>query len=174
MKTIATPEDIRNRGRQIGKIDDARLQSFINEVEMTIVRKKLGDKLYLQIINTDEEQMSQELSTLVNGGTYTLNGEENMLIGIKTAISYYVYAQNVLAGDYISTRYGMRIKEDDYSQGLTQKDRAEIAGSATDIANAYMEECLEYCDNMGIEYSNGRSMQITSGCIIRKISSPNN
>lgn len=174
MKTIASPEDIKQRGRQIGKIEDARLQSFINEVEMTIVRKRIGDKLYLQIINTEADQMPTEISTLVNGGTYELEGETYMLVGLKTAIAYYVYAQNALAGDFISTRYGMRIKEDDYSQGLTQKDRAEIAGSATDIADTYLQECIEYCGKVNIDFLQGNSMQITSGCIIRKITASNN
>ena len=167
MKTIATPEEVRQRGRQIGKIDDSKLQAFIHEVEMNNVRKCIGDKLYIQLTST--EPLSEPLATLVNGGTYTYEGLDNILVGLKTAISYYVYAQNALTGDFVSTRYGMRIKEDDYSQGITQKDRANIAGSATQIADAYMRECLDYCKKMGIEIDNGSSMRITAGCIIRKV-----
>ena len=168
MKTIATPTDIRQKGRQMGKIDDNKLQAFINEVEMTIIRRKLGDELYIQL--STDENLSEDLQTLVDGGNYTIDSKPYLLTGLKTAIAYYVYAQNVLAGDYESTRYGMRIKDDDYSSVITQKERSDIAGQATDIADAYLEECLAYCDKKGISYLNGRSMRITSGCIIRKVS----
>lgn len=169
MNTIAKPSEIRLRGRQIGKIEEEKLQSFINEVEMTIIRKRLGDALYIQLTTTEPEQLSEDLTVLIDGGAYTHDSKDYLLVGLKTAIAYYVYAQIVLAGDFESTRYGIRIKDDDYSQSVTQKDRATLAGNATDIANVYMAECLEYMVKKGIIFDNGKDMMLTSGCIIRKI-----
>lgn len=167
MKTILSTTEAKQLGRQLGRIEDAKLQAFINEVEMTIIRKRLGGELYIQLATATE--YDGDLDILVNGGVYTFNDEQDYLVGLKLAITYFVYAQNVLEGDFESTRYGMRIKDDDYSQAITQKDRAAIAGSATDIAEKYLQECLEFCKMKEINQKGSHGMDLTAGCIINKI-----
>ena len=170
MNTILTPDEARKYGRPIGKVSDEKLYAFIIEVEQTIIRKSLGDELYIKII--DSQEFSGDIALLIDGGRYKDEcGNTRLLSGLKVAEAYFVYAQNVRAGDYESTRYGMVVKNDDYSTGLSSKERDALANNATEIANAYLRECKAFCRAKGIpcKDSERHNMNITSGCVIRKI-----
>lgn len=194
MKTIITPQEAKTLGRPIGKVADDKILSFIIEIEQTMVRRMLGDELYIKILdkvnqeNTEpeppidteepdvpdaqsEDVADDDFNILLNGGRYeTECGEIKILNGLKVAEAYYVYAQNVRAGDYESTRYGMVVKDDMYSNGISAKERDQIANNATLIGDAYIKECLEFCRIKGIlPKHRSQSLKITTGCIIRKI-----
>lgn len=176
MRTIITVEEAKTLGRPIGKVAEEKILSFIYEVEQTIIRPALGDTLYLKIL--DMEEFDEVFEVLLNGGRYERNicgteeTEERILTGLKSAEAYYVYAQNVRAGDYESTRYGMVLKEDTYSNGISSKERDQIANNATMIADAYLKECIEYCRHKGIMSNNAKgSRHLTAGCIIRRVKS---
>lgn len=169
-ETIALPNDVRTYGRPIGKVADEKILAFIREVENTIVRKRLGNELYLRLVElSQQETIESPYDVLIKGGSYTIGTESCYITGLLSAIAYYVYAQNVIAGDFESTRYGMVIKDDQYSQGITSKDRADIANQATAIADDYLRECLDFCKQQGIKAARGEGMHLTAGCIIRKI-----
>lgn len=168
MNTIATPQDVRSLGRPLGKISDDKVLAYIMEVEMTIVRKMLGDVLYLELCEKGISNLDDDKRILVEGGKFD-NGSR-FVTGLLTAIAYYVYAQNVRTGDFASTRYGMVVKEDQYSTPISSKERAEIADGVTVIAEEYMRECIEYCRFVGIAVKGiSQGMNTTAGCIIRKI-----
>lgn len=168
MNTIITPEEARQLGRPIGKVSDNKILAFITEVEQTIIRRKLGDSLYAKLTRGDT--LDETYTLLLEGGEYEDKcGNYHILNGLKTAIAYYVYAHNVRTGDYESTRYGMVIKDNEYSTPITPKERDTIANSATEVADSFLKECIEYCIDKGINVGNRRSSHLTSGCVIRKI-----
>lgn len=168
MRTIITPIEAKKLGRPIGKVSDDKITAFIMEVENTIIRRSLGDELYLKILDSD--QFEEPYLTFLNGGRYADKcGNVHILSGLKVAEAYYVYAQNVRAGDYESTRYGMVVKDDTYSNGITAKERDQVANNATEVADMYLAECLEYCKMKGIKTGNRQSSHLTAGCVIRKI-----
>lgn len=173
MRTIITVEEAKTLGRPIGqKVSNEKITSFIKEVEDTIIRKSIGDELFITIVEVEtEDELQDEIKTLLNGGRYKDKcGNVHLLTGLKTAEAYYVYAQNVRAGDFESTRYGMVLKDDPYSQGISTKERDQIANSATEVADCYLQECLAYCRSIGIKTNSiNNSTRITSGCVIRKI-----
>lgn len=193
MDSILTVEEAKRLGRPIGKVDANKIQAFINEIEQTIVRKRLGDNLYLDILAevntkpvepTDNEETALNengepivpterlYDILLNGGSYTDKKERTRFItGLKVAEAYFVYAQNVRAGDFESTRYGMVKKDDEYSTGISSKERDMAANSATEIGNAYLEEVLTYCYDKEFlkPKDSGVGMNTTSGCVIRKV-----
>lgn len=173
MSTIITPQEARSLSRPIGKVSDDKILSFIVEVEQTMIRKTLGDDLYIRIIDNLDRPES-EIKMLLEGGRYKDRcGRTKILTGLKSAEAYYVYAQNVRAGDYESTRYGMVIKDDSYSTGISQKERDMIANNATLIGDTYLKECIEYCKDVGLMkcHARGGNAHLTTGCIIRKIKS---
>lgn len=176
MRTIITPEEARNLGRPIGKVSNDKLLAFITEVERTTIRRKLGDTFYLAILDEldkeEDEDKDEAIAKLLDGGTYeTSSGTIKFLEGLKVAESYFVYAQNVRAGDFESTRYGMVTKNDEYSTAISSKDRDNVANNATEIGTFYLNECMEYCLEKGLivtsESKNG--LHLTNGCVIRKI-----
>ncbi len=68
---------------------------------------------------------------LLNGGTYKDSSENlHTFVGLKTTLSYFVYAQNVMTGDFQSTRYGMRLKDGDYSSAISSKERSDCYNNA--------------------------------------------
>lgn len=168
-RTIINVEEAKKFGRPIGKVSNDKIEAFILEVEHTIVRKQIGDELYLRL--TSDELPDDECLFILEGGTYEdACGNTHILTGLKSAIAYFVYAQNVRAGDYESTRYGMVIKDGEYSTGISAKERDQIANSATAVAESYMEEVRQYCLFKGIRYGNNKgNLHITSGCVIRKV-----
>lgn len=156
-------------GRPIGKVSDDKIIAFITEVEQTIVRPALGDDLFMRIM---AQESNKDIELLMSGGKYqNQQGQTRVFTGLKTAIAYYTYAQNVRAGDIESTRYGMMLKDGDYSQHASAKERDSAANSATAVADAYLKECIIYCKDRGLiaNERKAKNLHVTSGCIIRKI-----
>lgn len=171
MNTLVTAEEVKKLGRPIGKVDNSKILSFITEVEQTIIRKTIGDAFYIRLIDyVGSDKKDEAIELLFNGGIYqNSKGEDVMFMGLKQAESYFVYAQNVRAGDFESTRYGMVQKNDEYSSSISAKERDSIANSVTEIGNEYLRECINYCVVKGLINKVGQSMHTTSGCVIRKI-----
>lgn len=133
--------------------------------------EETDEEVSVQSDDTEDER-SLKIETLLNGGLYTKsNGTQSYLNGLIITESYFVYAQNVRSGDFESTRYGMRVKDDEYSSSISAKERDQIANSSTEIGNEYLNEVLSYCLDMGLVNPKdcGVSMNITSSCVIRKI-----
>lgn len=168
-RNIITVEEAKTYGRPIGKVSEEKILSFIAEVENTIIRKALGDSLYLSILNDDP---SEDIQMLLEGGIYETDcGEQKIVSGLKVTEAYYVYAQNVRVGDFESTRYGMAIKDGQYSSNLTQAERDIAANAATVVADSYLRECVEYCKAKRLLGKAEGNLHLTAGCIIHRIKS---
>lgn len=178
MKNLIDAKELRTLGRPIGKVADDKLQAFINEAEQLHVKPILGDKLYLDLLKENEIESEDEkspiLQLLLTGGTYLENeGTADETIrsfsGLKVAISYYVYAQNLMVGDIESTRYGSVIKDGDFSSHISTKTRSEAYNNTIQVANAYLKECLEYCITKELITSAGKPKAPIGGITIRRI-----
>lgn len=169
MEHIITPSEVVSLGRPIGKVDDNKLLAYITEAEQMNIKPALGDALFLKILNEGEE--NDVYRVLLNGGTYTDAGNNTRsFMGLKVTLSYYVYAQNVMTGDFVSTRYGMRTKDGDYSQGISSKERSDCYNNTLEVAQHYLNECIAYCKAKNLlGNKTSRRVYSTGGCIIRKI-----
>lgn len=168
MKTISTIEDIRQSGRPMKTVSEDRLIAYIEEVENLYVKPVLTDALYNKILT--EGINKEPYKTLYYGGEY--NDKKNIyhqFMGLCAAISYYVYAQNIMSGDFQATRYGMVIKDNDYSQPLSDKNRSAAYNNALEIASCYLNDCVAYCVAKGLIDSAKRRTRGTGGVRIRKI-----
>ena len=162
---LITPEVLRKKGRPIGKVSNEQLEAYIAEVEQMFIKPTLGDELFLALLfgNYDEEDMRYRI--LLDGGTYReeekvcgcvekpviedyeeedIQPDTRQIMGLRAAISYFVYAQNIMTGDFQSTRYGMVVKENEYSSHLSSKDRSDAYNNALEVANNYLRECVAY------------------------------
>ena len=90
-------------------------------------------------------------------------------MGLRVAISYYVYAQNVMSGDFESTRYGMVLKDSDYSSRMSSKERSDCYNNALEVANTYLKDCLRFCKVKGLVENKSLSSSRTGSIVIRKI-----
>lgn len=170
MEHIITPEEVVNLGRPIGKVDDTKLLAYITEVEQMNIKPVLGDELFLKLLAEGED--NDLFKILLNGGTYKDRSasQEKTFVGLRTAMSYFVYAQNVMSGDFHSTRYGMRLKDGDYSTGISSKERSDCYNNAMEVAQHYLKECVAFCKAKNlISGPRYKGVVSTGGCTIRKI-----
>lgn len=171
---LITPEILRKKGRPIGKVSNEQLEAYIAEVEQLFIKPTLGDELFLALLYENYDATDTRYRILLDGGTYreekkvcgcaetnvieeTEDDEEEdilpdtrQIMGLRAAISYFVYAQNIMTGDFQSTRYGMVMKENEYSSHLSSKDRSDAYNNALEVANNYLRECVAYCKNVGL------------------------
>lgn len=168
-------------------MDSAQLEAYIEEVEQMFIKPSLGDELFLKLLFGNYNHEDIRYKILLDGGLYgddiadsvtlselsddTTEREtygNRYLTGLKTAISYYVYAQNIMTGDYQSTRYGMVVKQNDYSNPLSSKERSDAYNNALEVANDYLRDCVAYGNQTGLIKSSRRAHG--SGSVrIRKI-----
>ena len=161
-------ETLRKLGRPIGKVDNLKLDAYIAEIEHLYVKAKLGDALYMDLL--EKKDSTEEYKILLNGGTYqNCKDDTFMIAGLRTAISYYVYAKYVMNGDFESTRYGMVMKESEYSNHLSDKNRSSCYNDALEMANSYMQECILYCKEKGLIKATKSRPTNGGGITIRKI-----
>lgn len=179
MEHLITAEEVKKCGRPIGRmVDDAKLNSFIEETEMLQIKPVLGDTLYLYLceeMEWKEEERDDNVNTLLNGGQYLVKdartGKEvaRCFNGLKVTISYFVYAQNIMSGDYESTRFGTVMKQDSYSAHISDKQRSDNYNAVLEIAHSYLNDCVTYCKAVGLIKNNGRSKVNLGGISIKKI-----
>lgn len=154
MEYLTTVDDLRTCGRPLGKVDDKQLLAFVTEAEQLMVKPVLGDALLIDIKNEGEDKYK----TLLSGGTYEDGtGAKRAFAGLRAAVAYYVYAQNIMVGDFQSTRYGIVMKDNDYSQHLSSKDRSNAYNNALEVAHGYLRDCIRYCKAMGYIMTSGNA-----------------
>ena len=178
MTHLITTNELRTLGRPIGKIAEDKLNAFISEAEQLHIKPILGDELFLRLMgeaaNNDDDHANADLQMLLSGGTYYSNQgtdkeRTHSFTGLKTAIAYFVYAQNLMVGDIESTRYGSVIKNGDYSTHVSSKERSDAYNNTLDVANAYLQECVDYCKVKGLIRTLGKPTASIGGIKIRRI-----
>lgn len=169
MEHILQPTEIRTLGRPIGKVADEKLFAFITEAEQLHLKPILGDELFLKILD-ENERKDENIEKLLNGGTYT-DKRDNLrsFMGLKIALSYFVYAQNLMSGDIESTRFGSVLKNGDFSSHISSKERSDAYNNAIDVAKAYLKECVEFCKEVDLIKTAGRAKYNVGGVTIRRI-----
>ncbi len=168
-KHLINPNEVVNAGRPMGSnIDEERLLAYIGEAEMMNIKPVLGDKLFHALL-ADEEDANEKYVQLLNGGTYMVNDEIYSFAGLKSTISYYVFAKNVMVGDFQPTRYGMVMKESDFSSHISTAERSACYNDTLEIANSYLQDCIDYCKRVGILSDRIGRASASGGIKIRKI-----
>lgn len=178
---IITVEQLRKLGRPIGKmVSEDKLLAFITESEQLQVKPIIGDTLFMRIMNelSKDSVEDEKINLLLDGGTYRCTyygknaGADNdvrCFMGLRLALSYFVYAQYVMSGDVESTRYGLNIKNDEYSSHVSDKSRSNLYNNANEIGKGYMQECVAFCKISGLMVEQGKSKINMGGCTIKKI-----
>lgn len=166
---VVYPTELSRYGRPLGRIDEERLLAYITEAEHMYVKKVLGEDLFVRILQDRNDD--PKLRVLMEGGTYRALSDNchcgskdsiKTFAGLRAAMSYFVSAQNVMSGDFQSTRYGMRIKSDDYSTALSAKERSDVYNNLLEIGNFYLKECVDYCKAVGLIQYNGVAATVGS------------
>jgi len=160
-----------------------KLDAFIKEAERLHIKPILGDELYLMLLDaisdeTEEikEDTDERLKILLDGGVYDSTDYEckfdkgkHLLDGIRVALSYFVYAEDVMCGDFESTRFGTVTSNNNFSTHISRNYRSDLYNNSIDKANAFLQDCVTFCKISGLIKEKGRSKVNIGGCTIRKI-----
>lgn len=172
MKHLIKYKELLTIGRPLSKdIPTAKVEAFLTEAEQLHIKPILGDKLFSQLLRDKDEPFTDtRLETLLCGGSYTTKCEEyHSFMGLKYALSYFVYAQNLMSGDVESTRYGNMVKDGEYSTHISAKERSEAYNNALEVANAYLQECVAYARHSGLISATSNKRYAVGGVTIRRI-----
>ena len=121
-------------------IENDKMDAFIREAENLDVKPVIGDGLFIAL-HKDYERFT----ALLNGGVYeNEDGELKSFTGLKTALSYFVYARLVRNNDGQVTRMGFVNKDNDHSTRASELERERIYNDAVAIARRYMHECMDF------------------------------
>lgn len=170
MRNLITYEEISQLARPCTTDEDIA-KAMIAEAQRVEIKPRLGDALYLKLLNLDEryivdagsaeadsdiyiaadEDAPSTISSLdpcqilLEGGQWVdSNGDAHLLTGLKTALAYYTLARITRDGNIQETRYGSVIKDDQYSTDPEKAERQRQYRELFSQADSYMAEALFY------------------------------
>lgn len=170
MRNLITYEDISRLARPC-TTDEDMAAAMIAEAQRVEVKPRLGDPLYLKLLNPDEgliidsrdvegestlvldadddaESTVSDIDpykTLLNGGQWVDRcGERHWLTGLKTALAYYALARIVRDGNIQATTYGAVVKDDQHSADAERSERQRQYRELFAQADGYMAEVLTF------------------------------
>lgn len=168
MEHLIKPAELAEYGRPISKnTDEDKLNAYITEAEQMNIKPVLGDGLFLSILEKGEDD--EKIKMLLNGGTYQSGDKIYTFVGLKAAVSYYVFAKYLMVGDFNATRFGVTMKEDSYSSHISSAERSNAYSDTLEVANCYLQDCVSYCKRNGLMSGNPGFQKATGAVTIRKI-----
>lgn len=123
-------------------IDQAKsLEPYIKEAQMFDLRPFLGDALYADLLADYEASPSlQKYDALYTGGSYSHAGYTYENPGLVPVLAYYTYARYVANANSISTRTGIMVKKNDFSDPASDKTIARLVDQARSGARSYLDQ----------------------------------
>lgn len=151
-KHLTTVEKIKNDTRFVSShIEAIRIEPLIKESEQINIKNQIGDALFLDLLSyveAEDKSSFPDYSILLNGGTYEDKcNDTRSLNGLIETLNYYVFARMIKINDFVMTRTGYKVKQDQHSDRPDLKDRLAQEKDALSIADSYMTECLLYLKN---------------------------
>lgn len=179
MEHLITVDEVRALGRPISpQIDSEKLQSYIFETERLNIKPAIGDTLFSELLKgvaakKEGKEVAERITTLLDGGEYNDDGGRyHMFSGLRMAMSYFVYAQYVMDGDFQLTRAGVVVKDGAYSSHVSSKERSDCYNNALLAAQGFLKEAIAYIKFAFREYyssSNSNAGGPHTSVTVRKI-----
>ena len=179
MRNLITYEEISQLARPC-TTDEDMAKAMIAEAQRVEIKPRLGDALYLRLLNPDEEIIldggdaqgavgrliidTHETARttvsdidpyhlLLEGGQWVDDcGNPHLLAGIKTALAYYALARITRDGNIQETRYGSAVKDDQYSMEPEKTERQRQYRELFSQADSYMAEVLAFLQKNGGDF----------------------
>jgi hypothetical protein len=134
--------------RNLGNVNyDSDVLPHVYKAQRGVVRDLLGDAQYFDLW---QNQADAKYVTLLDGGTYTKNGNTLQLYGLKAVIVLYAFASFIARNDFKITRAGNKLKR-----------KAESETADNDRLQAQKAEALSegqmYASNVADFMSENRS-----------------
>lgn len=136
---LITTTEFLNCGLPVSEeIADKKLEYAIKTAEQYIVRQRLTDTIYMDIVSNPSNYRE-----VISGGVVEKDGKQMYLNGLKNVMYELAFAQ-LLMENVAATVFGSVIKKDDYSDQYGKDDIYMLAKRHTEIGLAYLKEIQIY------------------------------
>lgn len=144
---IITVNELLESGLPISdEIDNAKLERAIETIEQYIVKPRLGDQMFYNMIGNPSEYTDE-----LNGG-YVIDGDRcAYLTGLKTAEYHLAFAE-LINMDIAATSFGSNVKlNPDVSRPTNTDELRRVGMSHTEIGLQFIKEITDWhkIDNSG-------------------------
>lgn len=123
--------------RPTAELDNVRWQPFATEAQDQDLKPILGEGLYYQLMATPTATAYAEL---LNGKTYTYNGQTIYFEGIKTMIVYFFLARFIQNNAVNITRFGVVTKTLNQSQPVDAQVIRQVVNEMKSNAQTYKND----------------------------------
>jgi hypothetical protein len=133
--------------------DNTRLENYIQEAQDFDLQPFLGNELYYDLIA--DKESSPSLATygdLYNGSTYSIGNRTFKHVGIVPVLVYFTYARYLANQNVASTKYGMVVKTNDFSQPADSKTVQRLIDQAKSGALVYQDQVKQFLDYKNPRY----------------------
>jgi hypothetical protein len=148
---IASANDIRQVRAVASNIgDEARINTYILEVEQLQVAPAIGVRLYEALDSGASALTEAQQGILLNGGYYTApDGERAHCGGVKRASAYLAYARLLHNNQLSVTAFGNVSKKGEFSAPSDDEQVTYSANQAKKVGLAYLNTCVDYVKSIG-------------------------
>ena len=135
------------RIKPIDKNNTHIFEQLQNEVEACDVAQELGMQFYQEL-----KRNISNYATLLNGGSYELNGDIYTFSGLKYAFAYWLYARYVRQSYIQDTFSGLAQHTGEGFQRLSSGELKNQEVIHRDTAGHYWDECRLYLTTLSLDY----------------------
>lgn len=120
------------------ELSDNKIEMAIETAEFYVVKKRLGDDLYISITEDPSEY-----DTVLNGGVVEKDGKQIHIAGLKKAMYHLTFAF-LLRDNLVVTAFSTVRKTDEYSENASDDKILTVAMQHGEIGLEYLREVTDY------------------------------
>lgn len=131
---------------------------FIREAQMFDLKGLVCEAFYQDLTS---ETTVRDYTLLLNGGTYTFEGKKYEFAGLKAVLAYFTYARYAFTGHYIDTAMGLKVKENQDGDTVSQAERRDVRTMYNQQADLLWRDCQLFLERNATLFPEYRC---NSGC----------
>lgn len=132
---------------------DEEFNRFIREAQMFDLKCLVCESFYQDLTS---ETPVRDYTLLLEGGSYTFEGKNHEFTGLKAVLAYFAYARYVFVGHQVDTPMGIKVKENQDGETVSQTERRDVRTMYKQQADLLWQDCERYLERNKVlfpEYS---------------------
>lgn len=122
---------------------------FIREAQIFDLKGLVSEAFFQDLTS---ETPVRDYTLLLEGGGYTFEGRKYEFAGLKAVLAYFAYARYVFVGHQVDTPMGIKVKENQDGETVSQTERRDVRTMYKQQANLLWQDCERYLTRNAIQY----------------------
>ena len=131
---------------------------FIREAQMFDLKGLVCESFFQDLTS---ETPVRDYTLLLEGGSYTFEGKKYEFAGLKAVLAYFAYARYVFVGHQVDTPMGIKVKENQDGEAVSQIERRDVRTMYKQQADSLWQDCERYLERNATLFPEYRC---NSGC----------